>query len=349
MKKGSYLLIAIAVSSMLLGLAACKHEALKESANVADIIPVKTTAVQEAVVTDPIEASGFVSSSAEARLSFKTGGIIQRILVDDGDDVHSGQLLATLNLTEINSMVNQAQQGVEKAQRDYDRAKHLYEDTVASLEQFQNASTALTIAKQQLEAAKFNQSYSEIRATQPGKIIKKLMNEGEVVSPGLPIFYMTSSGPQDWLVKVGIPDKDWARLSNGNKATVHIDAFPDQQFNATVSNLAQAPDPTSGLYIIELKLDPAGRKMASGLFAKTNITVSNSSTYRFVPIDAIIEGEGKDAFVFTVQNNKALKVPVHVAFIKDGKAMITSGLEQVNSVVVDGSAYLRDGSEVKVY
>jgi multidrug resistance efflux pump len=76
-------------------------------------------------------------------------------------------------------MVEQAKQGVDKAQRDYDRAKNLYKDTVATLEQLQNATTGLSIAKEQYQTAIFNQSYSEIRATTDGRIVRKLMNEGE--------------------------------------------------------------------------------------------------------------------------------------------------------------------------
>ncbi len=328
---------------------ACKQKA-KETTSVADVteIPVKLYSAQSEVVSEPVNAAGFISSSTEARLSFKTGGVIERIYVEEGQSVRKGQLLATINLTEINAMVQQAKEGVDKAQRDYDRTKNLYKDTVATLEQFQNATTGLSIAKQQYDMAKFNQSYAEIRANTDGKIVKKIMNEGEIAGPGTPVFFMNSAGTNDWLVKVGIADKDWARLKLGNTATVKIDAYPDESFKGIVSQLAQAPDPMSGLYQVEIKLSGCNKALATGLFAKTEIKPANDAKYITVPVDAVIEGNGKEAFVYTANNNKAHKQPVTVAFMRNGKVMLTSGIDTGTKVVTDGSAYLTDGVGVKV-
>ena len=328
---------------------ACKQKA-KETSSVADVteIPVKLFAAQNETVSEPVVAPGFISSATEARLSFKTGGVIERIYVEEGQAVHKGQLLATINLTEINAMVEQAKEGLEKAQRDYDRTKNLYKDTVASLEQFQNVTTGLNVAKQQYEMAKFNQSYAEIRATTDGKIVKKIMNEGEIAAPGMPVFFMNSAGTNDWLVKVGIADRDWARLKLGNTAIIKIDAYPGENFSGMVSQLAQAPDAMSGLYQVEIKLNGCSKALATGLFAKAEINPNSDASYVTIPVDAVIEGNGSEAFVYTATDNKAHKQPVRIAFMKDGKVMLASGLEKGTKVVTDGSAYLTDGVGVKI-
>ena len=343
------LITVVAALSLTIFIVACKQKA-NEATSVADVteIPVRLTAAQNETVTDPIEAAGFISSATEARLSFKTGGVIERIYVEEGQSVHKGQLLATINLTEINAMVQQAKEGLDKAQRDYERTKNLYKDTVASLEQFQNVTTGLNVAKQQYDMAKFNQSYAEIRATTDGRIVKKIMNEGEIASAGMPIFFMNSAGTNDWLVKVGIADKDWARLQLGNSATVKIDAYPGQTFNGMVSQLAQAPDAMSGLYQVEIKLNGCNKPLATGLFAKTEIKPNGSASYVTIPVDALIEGNGSEAFVYTTLQSKAHKQPVKVAFMKDGKVMLSSGIETGVKVVTDGSAYLTDGVGVKI-
>ena len=329
-------------------LACTRKEKTAETAADTTEISVKTVKVITQKVSDPIVSSGFISSTKEARLSFKTGGVIERIYVEEGQTVRKGQLLATLNLTEINSMVEQAKQGVDKSQRDYDRAKNLYKDTVATLEQLQNATTGLSIAKEQYQTAIFNQSYSEIRATTDGKIVRKLMNEGEIVSPGLPVFFMNAVGANDWVVKVGVADKDWARLKIGNTAAIRIDAYHDAVFNATVSLLAQAPDPTSGLYQVELKLQNTGKDIATGLFAKAEIKPSDAGQYISAPVDAVVEGNGQEAFVFVSQNGKAHKLPVRVAFIREGQVLLSSGLAEGAAIITDGSAYLTEGVSVKV-
>ncbi|MGY0039503.1 biotin/lipoyl-binding protein [Pedobacter sp. NJ-S-72] len=77
-----------------------------------------------------IAVSGQFTTDDEVLLSFKTGGIINSLLVKEGDAVKKGQLLATLNLTEINAQVQQTQLSYEKAKRDYQRTKNLYSDSV---------------------------------------------------------------------------------------------------------------------------------------------------------------------------------------------------------------------------
>jgi RND family efflux transporter MFP subunit len=349
MKRFSQIFAVLLLAGIVVTFIACNKKQKTADTNIdTGEISVRTVNVSSKKISDPVVSSGFISSTKEARLSFKTGGVIERIYVDEGQSVKQGQLLATLNLTEINAMVEQARQGVEKAQRDYDRAKNLYADTVSTLEQLQNAATGLSIAREQYNTAVFNRSYSEIRAANDGKITRKLMNEGEIVSPGLPVFAMNAVGVNDWVVKVGVSDKEWARLRMGNTAKVKIDAYQDQTFAATVSLLSQAPDPTSGLYQIELKLQNTGREIATGLFAKVEIKPADDASYVVAPIDAVVEGSGQDAFVFSVKDNKAQKLPVRVAFIKDGMALISAGISDGTTVITDGSAYLTDGVPVKV-
>ena len=107
---------------------------------------------------------GKLASKEELKLSFKTGGIISEIFVDEGQTVKKGQVLAKLNLSEIQAQVNQAILGLDKAERDYRRANNLYKDSVVTLEQLQNTTTALDIAKSNVKIAEFNLQFSTIKA-----------------------------------------------------------------------------------------------------------------------------------------------------------------------------------------
>lgn len=330
-------------------LASCgKKKEVKKALIEDDIIAVKLADVSHANSTEAIKASGLVGSLQEARLSFKTGGIIEKIFVKEGQSVRKGQLLATLNLTEINAQVQQASESVQKAERDLKRVTNLYRDSVATLEQVQNLTTALSVAKQSLQIASYNQGYSKIYASNNGVIVKKLMNEGELAGPGTPVFFMNASGANDWVIKVGVADKDWTRLRMGDRATVTLDAFPEQIFTAIVSNLSQGADQSSGLYQAELKLNTQGKKIATGLFGKAQITPSVIQKHTSIPIEAIVEGNGDEASVYVVENGKARKLPIQLAGVDNTRAFITSGLAGVSQVITDGSAYLVEGSKVKV-
>jgi RND family efflux transporter MFP subunit len=334
---------------LLLLAAACgKKDAAKEVVP-ERIIPVSTAQISMERLTVPIQIPGVISASNEARPSFKTGGIINRILVEDGDYVKKGQLLATLNLTEINAMVMQANEGVLKASRDLQRAKNLYADSVATLEQVQNATTGLTIAEQSLQMAKFNQSYSEIRSPISGKVVKKIMNEGEVVGPGSPVFYILSEAKQDWVIKSGLADRDWARLRIGDRAEVHLDAYPDRPMMAKVTQLADVGNPLSGTFDAEFTIVGAVPRLAVGLVASVTVFPKEEAEHAVIPVDALIESSGSKATVFVLKSDNTVeKRAVTVGYLYQNKAVITAGLENATLVITTGAPYLEEGSKVKV-
>jgi membrane fusion protein, multidrug efflux system len=297
----------------------------------------------------PIHASGVLTSSAEQRLSFKIGGVIQKIYVDEGDVVRAGQLLAVLDKTEIDAQVAQAQQGLAKAERDLGRVQGLYKDSSATLELLENATTGRDVAKETARIATFNQQYAEIRATRSGKVIKKLMNEGEITGPGTPVFVLFETGNDDWVVKTNVSDRDWARIGVGMPARVVMDAYPDAVFNCKVSDLSPAADPASGLYPVEIRIAPQGRRFAPGLFAQVDITPPQSRLYAIVPVEALVEGDGKAAFVFTpgADGVSVRKIPVQIGSIEGSNILITNGLEGVSEVVTAGAPYLTERKKIR--
>ncbi len=314
-----------------------------------EAIPVRTVAVQQRNIALPVHASGILSTTAEQRLAFKLGGVIRKIYVDEGDIVRPGQLLATLDKTEIDAQVNQAQQGLAKAERDLGRVQGLYNDSSATLELLENATTGRDVARESARIARFNQQYAEIRATKGGKIIKKLMNEGEITGPGTPVFVLFETGKDDWVVKINVSDRDWARLSLGMASKVTMDAYEGTAFPGKVTNLAPAADPQSGLYPVEIRVQPQGKRFAPGLFAQVDITPSKSRAYTLIPVEAIVEGDGKSAFVFALQpdGQSVKKTPVQVAFLEGNQVVIASGLEGVAEVVTTGAPYLTEKKRVR--
>jgi membrane fusion protein, multidrug efflux system len=343
-----YLYIVIILALLC---SACSNAADNASPQPApdEYIPVRTAVVATQSTALPISASGMLTSSGEQRLSFKIGGIIAKIYVDEGDAVRPGQLLAIMDKTEIDAQVNQAKEGLAKSERDLARVEGLYRDSSATLELLQNATTARDVARETLRIASFNQRFAEIRATRSGKVIKKLVNEGEITGPGMPAFVIFETGANDWVVRINVSDRDWARLSLGMRAQVRMDAYEGTVFNGKVNDLAAAADPGSGLYTVEIQVPPQGKRFAPGLFATVDITPSKSRAYTIVPIEAIVEGDGKSAFVFALQPDSVSvkKIPVQVAFIEGNKVLLASGLDGVQEVVTAGAPYLSEKKKVR--
>ncbi|WP_374165727.1 efflux RND transporter periplasmic adaptor subunit [Arcticibacter sp. MXS-1] len=316
-----------------------------------DIIPVKLQALEQGSSGSTIKASGAFTTDDETVLSFKTGGVINRMLVKEGDPVTRGQLLATLNLTEVNAGAEQAVLAKEKAERDYQRAYRLYKDSVATLEQMQNARTALDVARQQLKAASFNKNYSEIRAAASGYVLQRFANEGQVVGPGTPVLQVNGAGSSNWLVKVGVSDKQWASIRKGDPATVQSDALPGQQLPAQVYKKSEGIDPSSGTFIIQLRLSSsAPSAVASGMFARAEIRPRRKTAGTWaIPYDALLDGDAGKGYVFVSNDGKtAQRKEVRIGDIRRDKVLITGGLENCRYLIISGSPYLNDGSRIKV-
>lgn len=334
--------------------AACgKNEPAKTTAAPAEsdeIIAIKTAPVEQKTMSLPVAGSGFITSASEQRLAFKIPGVINKIFVEEGDLVRPGQLLATLDLTEINAQVGQATRAVEKTDRDLVRVEGLRRDSAATLELLQNATTARDVARENLTIASFNQKYGEIRATKAGRVIKKLMNAGEIIGPGMPVFVLFAEGQNDWVLKINVSDRDWARLKPGQSAKISLDAFPETSFLGKITELPPAADASNGLYPIEIRVAPGEKRFAPGLFGQAEITAGTGRSYPVIPIESLVEGEGKDAFVFLLKKDgvSVEKRAVRVAFLEKNMAVIASGLDGVSAVVGVGSPFLSENSKVKL-
>jgi len=351
MKQIHSLLLLIGISA---GIASCTVKGKTNEEKNPDVIPVKVLQLQAGTQQQQIHASGQFTTDDEVMLSFKTGGVINKIWVKEGDAIHKGQLLATLNLTEINAQVQQARLAYEKAARDYQRVVNLHNDSVATLEQLQNAKTGLDLSMQQLKAAQFNQSYSEIHAAKDGYVLKKLANEGQVVSSGTPVFQTNGAQSDNWLLRVGLSDKEWAAVQINDQATIETAAAPGQSFNGIVFRKAEGSDAASGAFMVDIKI--TGTKpahIASGMFGKTAIRIHQTFTGNrgnwTIPYDALLDADGSTGYVFITNDNKtAHKQPVRIAGMEKNNVIISDGLQSATALIISGSAYLSDNSAIRI-
>ena len=334
----------IIVTSVII--VACTTKA-EESKSDEIITTVKTAKVVEEKLSFPIHTSGVLSNNSEQKLSFKIPGIIKFINVKEGQQVKKGQILASLNLSEINAQVNQAKEGFNKAERDYYRAKKLYEENVVTLEQLQNAETGLNVAKAQLEIATYNKDHSIIKAPTNGRILKKFAEQNELINAGYPLFVFGSQS-KAWKIKAGISDKDIIKLKLGDKAELIFDAYPNKKFTATVTEIGESAHPMNGTYEVELQLEKSELKLASGFVAKIDIFPSNKTAYKVLPIEALVEAEKNEASIFIVKNLIAEKQNIKIEKIFEDKVALNNSVIIAGEVVTEGSSYLSNGSKLNI-
>ncbi len=313
-----------------------------------ETIPVKVMSLTQRSFSPAISASGNFSTNDETLLSFKVGGIVSSILVQEGDAVTKGQVLATLDLTEVQAGLNQAKLAYEKSLRDHERAGRLYRDSVATLEQFQNSKTALDIAEQQLRTTEFNLSYSQIRATQNGFVLRKFVNPGQLVTSGASVLQINGANQGNWMLKASVNDQNWGLITIGDSATIfasNSDSLPGK-----VIRKSQAADPVTGSYWVEISPHQSqGLKLASGMFGKVLIHPAEQTEGWEIPYEALLDASGSEGYVFvTDSSQQAKKIKITLGKISPNTVQVTSGLENHPTLIVSGSAYLTDGSTIQI-
>lgn len=311
--------------------------------------PVRVQPATTGPATPPISTNGMVTTKDEMRLSFKSGGIIKSLRVHEGSLVKKGDKLAEIELTEVNAQVEQAKQLAEKAKRDLERGERLYSDQVISLEQLQDLRTQSAVAQAGLRSAEFNRGYSAITATQDGVVLRKLAEEREVVSAGQPIVIIGARA-RGYVVKTALSDREIVQLKLGDPAEIRMDAYPQQTISGSISEIAGASDERSGMFPVEVRFDSVPVALASGLVAKLNLYPASGRASRltYVPIGALVEGDGDRASVFVVSGDRVKRRPVRIAFIAPQSVALADGLQPGERVVTDGALYLEDDERIDV-
>lgn len=310
---------------------------------------VKTASLSSAKSLSNISATGIVMSDQIAKPAFKTGGIIQTISIKEGQDVSKGQTIATIDATELEAGVQQAQQAVEKAKRDLLRVQNLLKDSVATRTQEADAKTGLEVAKQRLEAIQFNRNTTIIKSPISGRVVQKLVNPGEVAGPGMPVAIIQGTASSDWKIEVGLTDAQWATVKIGDEATLEFSAFPNKKIMAKVVERATAANPQTGNFDVSLKpKNINGISFATGLIAKVQFTPKVTSTTAQIqlPLAALARVNGTDAEIFIVENNIAKLKKIKIGAMNNGNVNVDSGLSGNESVILTSVPWLRDGDPI---
>jgi RND family efflux transporter MFP subunit len=332
-------------------LCSCYHKQPEKMLSVsADTIPVKISNLVKKDVTIPVYASGQFLTDDETVLSFKTGGIVEDIFVREGDCVKKGQVLATLNLTEIKALELQAELSYEKAKRDLERVKNLYNDSVATLEQYQNCKTAFDVANESLSSVKFNMSYSRIIAMNDGYVLKKYVNPGQFVGAGNPVIQCNGAGSRFWKFRAGLSDREWSAVAIHDLAEISTDASPQTKIKGVVAGKSKEADPYTGTFFVEIDITDQPDFIASGLYGKAIITSQKKIPVWTVPYEAVLEGNERNGYAYITNDlKKAIKIKISILHLGKDEIYVDKGFENASNLIVSGGAYLSDGSLIKVY
>ena len=166
----------------------------------------------------------------------------------------------------------------------------------------------------------------------------------------MPVLFVNSIQQHNsYILKVGVTDREWAIVRQGQTAKVTLDGYEGRKFDAVVFRKSQAADRELGSFQIELRLSLNGVRPAVGMFGKAEIATQQDESVMVIPYGSLVEADGDKGFVFTTAGtNRVKKVPVNILRFDNEKVYLKDKPEGVGQIVISNSAYLNEQSIIKI-
>ena len=310
--------------------------------------PVPVTVVEAVVAPHSAlhRVSGLATADEEAMLSFKTGGIVKAIRLDVGDRFRKGQVLALLDTTEVAAMVTDAQQQALVAKNDFERIERLHETNVVTDQQFEAAKAGMERAEAGLRRARFNLEHSIIRAPFAGSINMKLVNKGEIVGPGQPIFRVLNNDASVRLVvRVSAPALLTSALEEGQEVAVEIEGISSPQ-TGIIRSISSTAEPGTGGFPIKVEL-PKVEHVAPGLVVTVSLP-EPAEPMIALPAISLSSMDDDRGYVYLVQDQHAARWPVTIRTVDAEVIYVAPTIPEGSVVIKKGAGYVSDGRRVTI-
>ncbi|MER9118229.1 efflux RND transporter periplasmic adaptor subunit [Mesorhizobium sp. M0954] len=340
-----------------LGLAGCSQE----KAEVTEIIrPVKVVEIAKASDTRQLSYSGSVRARTEMNLGFRINGKITERLVDIGDRVKPGDVLARVDPTDYELSVRSSQASLDAADRQVEtveltrkRAEQLYAKNFAPKSQLEQATLAYNqavatrdSARSQLAQAQNQVRYTDLKADKNGIVTSVAADVGQVVGSGTPVVTVAIDGEKE--VLIAVPETDIAEFKPGK--TVKAGFWSDEALtlDGKVREVAGSADPQSRTFAVRVSL-PNDPRVLLGMTASIEAAADNRQQLVSIPLAALAQKDSQ-SIVWTVDRNGGTvhAHPVKVAAFTPDGVSVADGLKPGDVVVAAGTQFMTENLKVKL-
>ncbi|MER8612092.1 efflux RND transporter periplasmic adaptor subunit [Mesorhizobium sp. M1216] len=340
-----------------LGLAGCSQE----KAEVKEIIrPVKVVEIAKASDTRQLSYSGSVRARTEMNLGFRINGKITERLVDIGDRVKPGDVLARIDPTDYELSVRSTQASLDAADRQVEtveltrkRAEQLYAKNFAPKSQLEQATLSYNqavatrdSARSQLAQAQNQVRYTDLKADKNGIVTAVAADVGQVVGSGTPVVTVAIDGEKE--VLIAVPETDIAEFKPGK--TVKAGFWSDEALTleGKVREVAGSADPQSRTFAVRVSL-PNDPNVLLGMTASIEAAAGNRQQLVSIPLSALAQKDSQ-SIVWTVDRSGGTvhAHPVKVAAFTSDGVSVADGLKPGDVVVAAGTQFMTENLKVKL-
>lgn len=293
-----------------------------------------------------------------ADISAKVDGRIDRLLVDEGDRVSAGSLLAVLDTNELAAQVVQAQgslfaaqANLEQANLDLRRTDALAKQGAVSVQALDTARIKRDLAIGQLKTAEGNLALLQARldnanitAPRDGVIVKRHVQSGYYTKAGSPI--VTVADVSSLLAKAIVGEAQIHELALGAKVGIQVNALGDKQMPGAVSRLSPAAVVPARTFTAEITVPNADGLLKAGMFAKVEAPGQVRKNVVAVPEGALVMREDQKTVFVVLADNKAQQRLLKLGYVGGGWAEVLDGVKEGDTIVTGGHNKLKDGATI---
>lgn len=348
--KRNLIFSVVSAGSLLLALAACgggggpdAEQAKAEEEEVS--VPVEVAETRRGDVNAYYSGTATLEAEQDAEVVAKVGGNVEQLLVEEGDQVKEGQVLARIDDDRLSLEVKRAEANLAKLQQEYRRNKQLYENNLVSSEAFERLAYEVDAMKADLELARLQLEHTEIRAPFSGVVAARYIKVGNMIAQNEAAFRVTDFDPL--VAKLYVPERELHKLADEQLAEVRVDAMPNQRFIGSVDRVSPVVDASTGTFTVTVNVNDPTNTLKPGMFGRVAIVYDRRQDTLLVPRSAVITQDAKST-VFVVNEGTAQRRVVETGYANNGSIEIVSGLEKGDRVVTVGQNSLKDGARVSI-
>ena len=313
-----------------------------------DTSPVKVTVQQinAGSEAEQLRYSGTIEAENQVQLGFAVPGTVASVLVNEGQMVSAGQLLAVLDPTEYDNALLIASAGLEQAEDMYTRLNGLYEKGSLPAKDFIDIKSKLAQAKANRNLSLKRVKDTKLYASMSGIITSKNIEKGAMAAPGAPAFTIINTSKV--YARVSVPESEIGKISKGQTANVSI-ATIGQQLTGKIAIINPMADAASKSYSVKIQLLNGQGKILPGMIADAEIATGQSVDAITVPTKAVIRDADDITYVYVANgDNKVTRKRITASGLKGDDVVISDGLQSGDRVVVTGQTKLKDGATVSL-
>jgi len=260
-------------------------------------IPVEVTEVIKGSVSANYSGTATLEAEGEALVVAKVSGVVEKIFVEEGDSVKTGQVLAKLEDEEFIHRLAQVESKLEELDNEFQRNKELFKNKLISAEAYDRTKYEYQTQKSTYDLRKLNLNYTEIKAPISGIVSERFIKVGNMITVNQETFRVTDFDPL--LAVLHVPEKEFSKLQAGFPAELMADAIPGEIFSAGILRISPVVSAETGTFKVTVGVTDKTRKLKPGMFTRVNIIYDMHENTLLLPKDAILT-EDSESTVFIV-------------------------------------------------